>query len=79
MLDIQTNTENTDTPNFKTSILKCVECHFDYLLTDKEQLAYFRKGLAMPRRCPECRQRRRREKEEAALTASIVEQEGGAK
>ena len=44
------------TPNFKTMVLECRDCHYDWLLTDQEQLSFYRKGLAMPKRCPECRQ-----------------------
>ena len=48
------------TPNFKTMILECRDCHYDWLLTDQEQLSFYRKGLAMPKRCPECRQAKHR-------------------
>ena len=47
-------------PNFKTMILECRDCHYDWLLTDQEQLSFYRKGLAMPKRCPECRQAKHR-------------------
>jgi Zn finger protein HypA/HybF involved in hydrogenase expression len=49
----------TDMPNFRDLILKCQDCGTDFLLQSSEQLFYFKRGLAMPKRCPECRQRRR--------------------
>lgn len=48
-----------NTPNFRTQILKCKTCGFDFALTDAEQLSYFRKNLSNPVRCKECRQNRR--------------------
>jgi hypothetical protein len=47
-------------PNFKTMILECRDCGCDFLLTDQEQLSFYRKNLAMPKRCPECRQAKHR-------------------
>jgi hypothetical protein len=46
-------------PHFRTMILVCKDCGCDWQLTDMEQQAMYRKGLAMPKRCPECRQTRR--------------------
>ena len=41
-------------------VLECRDCHCDWLLTDQEQLSFYRKGLAMPKRSPECRQAKHR-------------------
>ena len=46
-------------PNFRDLILKCQDCGSDFLLQSREQLFYFKRGLAMPKRCAECRQHRR--------------------
>ena len=46
-------------PNFRDLVLKCQDCGSDFLLQSREQLFYFKRGLAMPKRCAECRQRRR--------------------
>lgn len=48
------------TPNFKTTVLERRDCHCDWLLIDQEQLSFHRKGLAMPKRCPEYRQAKHR-------------------
>ena len=49
----------TGDPNFRDLLLQCQDCGTDFVLESREQLWYFRRGLAMPKRCPECRQRRR--------------------
>ena len=49
------------TPRFRTQILVCKDCGCDWQLTDMEQIAMYRKGLAMPKRCPECRQSRKQQ------------------
>jgi Probable zinc-ribbon domain len=48
-------------PKFRDLMLKCAGCGADFYLQASEQLFYFRRGLAMPKRCPECRQHRRNE------------------
>ena len=58
------------TPNFKTMILECRDCGCDFLLTDQEQLSFYRKNLAMPKRCPECRQANRKINDQAIDRAS---------
>jgi len=59
-------------PNFKTMILECRDCGCDFLLTDQEQLSFYRKNLAMPKRCPECRQANRK-----ALTDQTTDRASG--
>jgi predicted Zn-ribbon and HTH transcriptional regulator len=48
-------------PHFRTMILQCKDCGFDFVLSENEQLSYFRKGLINPVRCKECRQTRRQQ------------------
>jgi hypothetical protein len=43
----------TEKPNFRNLILQCQECRADFLLQTGEQLFYFGRGLAMPKRCPD--------------------------
>jgi hypothetical protein len=50
--------KEAETPNFRDLILKCADCGTDFLLQAGEQQFYFKRGLAMPKRCSECRQRR---------------------
>ena len=57
---MESNPNLLETPRFKTMILECRDCHCDWQLTDQEQLSFYRKGLAMPKRCPECRQAKRK-------------------
>jgi len=66
-----------ETPNFKTMILVCKDCGCDWQLTDQEQLSFFRKNLAMPKRCPECRQAKRKNLP-ADLTIDYRAGKGGA-
>ena len=43
-------------------ILKCADCGADFPFTEKEQAFFQEKGFAHPpKRCPECRQKRRTE------------------
>jgi hypothetical protein len=65
----------TESPNFKTMILVCKDCGCDWLLTDQEQLSFYRKKLAMPKRCPECRQQRKTQ----GLSTTITNSDGGLK
>jgi hypothetical protein len=57
---MDSNPNLLETPRFKTMILECRDCGCDWLLTDQEQLSFYRKKLAMPKRCPECRQANRK-------------------
>jgi hypothetical protein len=50
---------NIETPNFRDLILTCINCGTDFVLEADEQLFYFKRGLSMPKRCSECRQRRK--------------------
>jgi hypothetical protein len=52
----------TNMPNFRDLVLQCADCGSDFLLESREQLFYFKRGLAMPKRCQECRQHRRNSK-----------------
>ena len=48
-----------ETPNFKDKVLTCCECGNNFVWTAGEQRFYYSKGLAEPRRCPECRNLRK--------------------
>ena len=41
---------------------KCVQCGRDFALTDGEIKFYQEKGLTLPKRCPECRNKNKKEK-----------------
>ena len=43
----------------KNKNLPCVNCGEEFLFTDGEQRYFLSKGLSIPKRCPQCRQRRR--------------------
>jgi hypothetical protein len=40
-------------------ILRCVDCHLDFIFNTKEQAFFCSKGLSQPKRCKTCRQLRR--------------------
>jgi len=48
------------TLNFKDSIIECIDCGVDFTFTAGEQKFHASKGLSTPKRCPQCRLRRRR-------------------
>ncbi len=50
---------NANTPKTEDKILSCVDCGADFIFSAGEQLFFSSKGLATPKRCPECRKRRR--------------------
>lgn len=45
---------------------RCVEqdCRKKYIITAGEQAFYAQKGFQLPRRCPDCRAKRKREKQQ---------------
>lgn len=43
--------------------LECKDCHSQFLFTIGEQEFYQSKGFTPPVRCPDCRQKRKAEKE----------------
>jgi DNA-directed RNA polymerase subunit RPC12/RpoP len=47
------------TPNFIDMLIRCIECGRDFVFTANEQSYFYENHLATPKRCPECRQRRR--------------------
>ena len=49
-------------------LLRCLECGGDFVFTAGEQRYFLSKGLSTPKRCPECRKRRRE---------TLVPDEGG--
>lgn len=48
-----------DKTEFKDKTLICVDCEQEFTFTAGEQKFYWAKGLAKPRRCRECRLRRK--------------------
>lgn len=40
---------------------ECIDCHETFVFTEGEQKYYQDRGLAIPKRCPKCRLRRRAE------------------
>ena len=52
-------TDYNTKPNFTDMLLSCVECGRTFVVTANEQIFFYTKHLANPKRCPECRQRRR--------------------
>ena len=51
--------KNVKTINFRDLILECVDCSRDFTFTRGEQIYFASKGLSTPRRCPECRLKRK--------------------
>ncbi len=50
---------------FKDITLRCSDCGREFIFTAGEQMFYADKGLLNePRRCPDCRNRRRQEREQ---------------
>ena len=48
-----------DSEVFEDKVLTCVECGQEYTFEKGEQYFYKSKGLFEPRRCPECRAKKR--------------------
>lgn len=55
-----------DTRDFELTETKhtCVDCDTQFLFSLGEQQFFKEKGLTTPRRCPECRERRKKEREQ---------------
>ncbi len=50
---------------FKDIVLRCIDCGREFVFTAGEQAFFADKGfLNEPRRCPECRSRRRQERDQ---------------
>jgi len=47
------------TINFRDQIIKCCDCEYDFQFSVGEAIYYTSRGLSTPRRCPECRLKRR--------------------
>lgn len=43
------------TEKFTDKTLLCIECNRPFIFTAGEQGFYYSKGLALPKRCPQCR------------------------
>jgi hypothetical protein len=44
---------------FKDKVLTCCDCGCSFVFTSGEQAYFHSKGLSQPKRCPECRKRRK--------------------
>lgn len=51
-------------------IITCVDCERDFSFTVPEQLFYAERGIRQPVRCPECRARRRAERNADVIRAN---------
>jgi len=45
--------------DFVDKKLKCLDCGCEYIFSAGEQFFFWSKGLSLPKRCPECRLRRK--------------------
>lgn len=43
----------------KEHFITCAECGVEFTVSEEEAKWYKEKGFAMPRRCPDCRKKRR--------------------
>lgn len=50
---------NIDSLNLENRKLKCLDCGIDFSFSVGEQRFYISKGLSPPKRCPQCRTRRK--------------------
>ena len=46
-------------PVFQDKKIKCVDCGAQFVWEQHEQFYFWSKNLATPKRCPECRERRK--------------------
>lgn len=51
----------------------CRDCGATFAFDGEQQAVYAKKGFAPPKRCPDCRAKRRRDREEAAPTLHEVQ------
>ena len=50
---------NTNSLKVEDKTLHCVDCGAQFLFSTGEQRYFLSKGLSMPKRCPECRLKRK--------------------
>lgn len=50
---------NLQGENLIDQIIKCCDCAAGFILTAGERQFYFDRKLNLPKRCPECRRKRR--------------------
>lgn len=48
-----------NTSKLQDKLLRCLECGAGFAFTVGEQRYFLSKGLSAPKRCPQCRKRRR--------------------
>lgn len=53
-------------------VIGCADCDTEFAFTVAEQLFYAERGIQRPVRCPECRARRRAERNADAIKASEI-------
>ncbi len=45
--------------NIEDTLLRCVECGLTFVFSTGERAFFISKSLSIPKRCPDCRRRRR--------------------
>jgi hypothetical protein len=50
---------NVKTLNFRDLVLECIDCQRNFTFTRGEQQYFASKGLSTPKRCPQCRLKRK--------------------
>jgi len=50
---------NVSRENMRDEIIRCCDCGAGFILTSGERQFYLDRKLNLPKRCPECRRRRR--------------------
>lgn len=50
---------NANSLKVENKVLVCVDCGAHFVFSSGEQRYFFSKGLSIPKRCPNCRQKRR--------------------
>jgi hypothetical protein len=63
-----------DIPIFENKNIECVDCNTTFVFTEGEQSYFWAKGMAEPKRCPECRKKRREKLEITAHMSRISEE-----
>jgi len=46
---------------FKDTKCKCIDCNLDFVFTAGEQSFYLKKAFSEPRRCKDCRKKRKKD------------------
>lgn len=63
-MQLERNNEPVSTQTFNDQILTCSDCGTDFTWTANEQEFYQSKGFQAPRRCRECRAKKKEQKQQ---------------